>query len=324
MHPSFFLGFILLTVFLLSFLLDSLLGKIACTDSVYCSWIGMMVLCLLFTLVNPAGYMLHESILSLGQSEFFMNYHLEWKSVDFKEPAGGFLILLFSIIGAGWFFADAKKSTWQLLGVVVFGILALRSIRLVPHFAIVAILPCADAIHSLWIGCISKLPVFSSLKNSIFIRAEKKSWFNSTGVAILMLAFIALPLAVGKLPVPVTEYGPSRGLNPYTALAYLDEHEKTAVTVLNDPDWGGFMTFYSKVGHKPLFDDRNSVMGEARTKAWQKFYAYGESPEAYIKSINPDYILLSGQIVGTRMLKAINKYPIVFEDGVATLFRVAK
>ena len=65
-------------------------------------------------------------------------------------------------------------------------------------------------------------------------------------------------------------------------------------------------------------------MGAARTKAWQKFYAYGESPEAYIKSINPDYILLSGQIVGTRMLKAINKYPIVFEDGVATLFRVAK
>lgn len=322
-HPSFFLGFILLGVFLFSFFLDRFIYDASVTDKTYLSWGGLIVVCVLVTLINPVGYELHKSIIELGQSDFFMNYHMEWKSVDFKAPAGEFLYFLLAIIGAGWYFNENKRtSTWQILGLLVFGYLALRSVRLVPHLAIFCIIPCADAVAALWKGGLSKLPIFSGLTDPIFVRAEKQSWFCTFAASMLVLAFIATPLYTGTFPLKTTYFGPYKKAFPYEGLKYLDTSERAPIIVLNDPNWGGFITFYSESGHKPLFDDRNSVMGEARTKAWQAFYERGEKAEEYIASINPKYLMVDPSRTGTKILKALKRYPIVFEDEVAVIFKV--
>lgn len=48
----------------------------------------LLMLCILATIINPYGIKLHLSILSLAQSDFFLNYHSEWLSLDFKSLEG--------------------------------------------------------------------------------------------------------------------------------------------------------------------------------------------------------------------------------------------
>jgi len=69
---------------------------------------GLFVLCCGATFINPYGYDLHSSILSLGRSDYFMNYHNEWLSPDIFTADGGAVVCFRGFI---YYFPYFRKKT---------------------------------------------------------------------------------------------------------------------------------------------------------------------------------------------------------------------
>src|SRR5690606_4929736 len=74
----------------------------------------LFLLCAGATVVNPYGVDLHASILELGHSSFFMNLHVEWKSIDFKNPEASLLeyTVIFIMLSLFMTRGGARRLSW--------------------------------------------------------------------------------------------------------------------------------------------------------------------------------------------------------------------
>jgi hypothetical protein len=155
LHGGFIIGFVLLAIYLAGCATEALCAS-APTNSLSKSKFRTLTCiafaCLLFSLVNPAGYevLLFPFKLALNQS--LVDIIMEYRSPDFHEslPFKYLLLLTIAILAL----SRAKVNLIELSLVLVFTYIALYSVRHIPLFAIIiapvlirhmdAILECGD------------------------------------------------------------------------------------------------------------------------------------------------------------------------------------
>lgn len=150
--------------------------------------------------------------------------------------------------------------------------------------------------------------------------------------------------------------GPPISLYPYQAVGYLNElaeswplvkeGETRRLVILNPPDWGGFITLNGSSVVKPLFDDRNTLLGEERYLDYFRAARSCGSLMELAQRLGADFLMMksSDLTIGGCGLKTSNEAvnaaepeksaagpqwadPIVqlkpsFKDAVAVVFRV--
>src|SRR5690606_8176633 len=103
-------------------------------------------LCLGATFLQPASWRLHASILDLARSDYFMNLHVEWRPLQLVSAEGTMFLFAF-LWGLVASLCEVRREKggayFQLALLVAFGIWSLRSVRILPFFAIVSAAPMA-------------------------------------------------------------------------------------------------------------------------------------------------------------------------------------
>ena len=302
MHPSFILGLLLVWIYL---------------GQTLTPWIVTLVTCL-----NPNGLNLHASILELGQSAYFMRLNTEWLPAASGGIEEAIFLLAIMLIACAEVLhrraaTDTLSSVIELVLVTIFAAAFLRSIRFLPFFGLVAAAPLARSIEFILgrIGiCFGKGirragAAFASFEN------ERCFSLNVGCVAALML--IVSAASERGVPFANNTFLPPKDKYPYGAL---DALAGKSGVVVAPPDWGGFITWYSKSQLRPVLDDRNSLLGEQAYRDF--FYAMrgATSLASYVNAERADYLVLPANSQALQAARSNLELQCYYADELSAVF----
>lgn len=259
LHPSFPMGIILLVLCTLSFVAEKFIGTNVRDSKVTHGILACVLMASLATLLNPYGFDLHESILFLSHNEFFMKLHQEWKPLQSVSAEGEVFRIVFGVIALGVFVFGRERlriSLFEFAAILMFASAALVSVRFVPYFAIVSAPSLVAVLHELRGGLIKRMTGGEPIPQHHRTRGEG-ALFLACSVMLISTAalFRVIPTYNGS-------FGPSQGVYPYGAVAFLKSMPGGSISVYNHPNWGGFMTLMGEGKIRPVLDDRNTLLGE--------------------------------------------------------------
>jgi len=330
LHPSFPLGLALLAGCIFCELADPLL-----LDRPTPSERGLRTVCIIFLLclaasfINPFGPALHQSILSLGGSDYFMKLHNEWRGLDIATPAGSLFLVLGALSAFTLLITGGRTLGWgsfELLLLLSLG-LALRSARLMPYTAMLSALPLAQILSSLRSAPLwRRVPPTSRLPAALqTLEDREQRGYSLPAVTCVGIFAVFTAVAVsGRLPLYRGELGPPRTRFPAEALDVLlsQPAAPTPLTVLNTTDWSGYITWRGYPRLKPVTDDRNVLLGEAHYRAFFEVVSLGGDFEGYLKAHNVDLLLLHSESALARVLRREGRHSVLHADALATVFKV--
>lgn len=326
LHPSFLLGIFVLAIFNLRAVLfpleDAKIGQLSFLTCV----------CFLVTFINPFSFYLHESIISLGLSNYFMNLNTEWQPISLVSNEGHFFFISIIIVAGVGLLRERSLGfllRFDILMFIIFAALTLKSVRFLPYFSICSLFPITNCISAIGeSGFFAKFAEFKKMLQRVNKR-EGKSAHGAFGFCILILIVLSSLFDGRGIPFGPLDLGPASSRFPYQAMHKLNiiAESSSKVLVLSDPNWGGFVTLQS-TDHdfinmiKPLIDDRNYLLGEG---FYREFFARMQ-PERQIKEnilfFGPTHLLLSIHSRLAEYLVLNNIFPVIQKDNVSYLFEV--
>ncbi|RIL08687.1 MAG: hypothetical protein DCC75_08280 [Proteobacteria bacterium] len=336
LHPSFSLGL-------------AVLGLLCVTESLEVLSRGggvirklgplviLLMVCLAATLLNPYGVSLHYSVLALGKSEYFMNLHSEWRGIKFASPEGRFFIVSFGIIGLAAALLGFKRTglgLFEWLTLLIFAGLTIKAVRFLPYYGIVASYPLALCLSN--VGRSRLFTSNSALKRLhrafSFLEQRERSSASYIALGLSLLIVINLVAALGSdYWNKRWHFGPEPAKYPYAALEYLKQQGggEQALIVASTSNWGGFITWFGEGRLKPIFDDRNTLVGENFHKRYSAAIEEGRELEELLKALKVDYLMLPSKAGLAGDLKQDPGrggmlLTSVFEDQLAVIFRCDK
>lgn len=327
LHPSFAIGLLLLALKVLSPLAEHLIWGARFDLRKFGLWSTRFLIAVLATLANPYGFLLHQSILWLADSDFFMGFHEEWRSPNFQAFEGQLLQVMLALLILPWLIArrlPEKISMFSMLSVICFTHLAFSSVRMLPYFGIVASVPIAQSIKLIGQAAVFHAPGTLRRFQQLLIQTENWEKRRARGFFGLSLSIglaVVFALTNGRLPFHSGRLGPSPDKYPYRAMAELAEVKSG--TILSVAEWGGFIVQQGYPRLKPVIDDRNTLVGEDFYREYLKRFSVRGDWAEYARKVQADYILLPADSNIAAVIKA-QSWPIYYQDRLATLFVVPK
>lgn len=312
-HPSFVLGLVLLLVGTFSVTLFKRRFQIKDLFLVGFSF--------LVTVLNPYAIKLHESILFLGQSKFFMNLNLEWRPPTLDSNAG-FLIIIIAFLGFLPLVAYPslrKKVGWFLIITnALFLYATINSIRFLPYFGLIGSIVLSHTLG--WI--VWRLRRAKLIIKFLIAWAQlcKHAHYIVPRISILTILFlISWTGLVGSIPFQRgNELSPSKSFFPYEAIEYLKEQNDTIVASI--PDWGGFIIWFGDGALKPVIDDRNTLLGEQSYRDFLEAFKSLDSLLVWGKSQGADFLLLPKFAEGKKL--ATVQAIVAYQDDFAVVYKL--
>jgi len=318
LHPSFIMGFGVLGVWSL---FNSRLGNV---------WLAL-VISMLATLVNPYGIRLHESIFALAGNDYFMQLNSEWRPLEIRSHEGAIfasscLVLLLAQILRLFRGSQTPHDNWLFFLTCLFGMMTLRSVRILPFFGLIVILPLSHAIADL-VGVI-RLSALNLTRRflSELSRHEQCSKAGAWCFALIGIGLLSVSLFDQRVIGYSGGLGPSPSRYPYAALDLLAERARFQdVVIVASPDYGGFITWFGS-GARPVIDDRNTLLGAT---SYQSFFAAlsaqpgdRSSIVRYAQGFGARYLLLPSGSALIPLLKSDPSFSVLSDNTVSTLFEI--
>ncbi len=327
-HPSFVIGLGALFLLPVALSADAFLLSERCHSSALTGkMLGLFVLCAAATFVNPYGVSLHESIIALGSSTYFMSLHAEWQGIDFKSPEGALFLLMAGVVIFGAFLGHEKNtSNWRcfemflLVGLCIF---SMRTIRFLPYLAIVYawLLPESFGGFRAAIDFMDK-----PLRGRLGRMGDLSGGYGI--VAFLLLGASSFGAATWQhsLPLYTGTLGPSMDHYPYAAVERLKQFASSEgeVTIFSISNWGGFITWQGQGKLKPLIDDRNTLIGESFMKEYLSHLEATSLFRAYAKELGASYALLPRTLALAKVVESFDRKGIVYSDEQALIVRIER
>lgn len=231
----------------------------------------LLVICALATSLNPFGFGLYESLLTLGGSSALRSITNEWSPVNLSSVEGRLLLFLFLTPTVSALVSSHLRrgvGLFEVLLASVFTLQALWAVRVVP-FASLACLP-------LWAACFGAkklLPErpYAALTKRVLQRLDRREnafvapgiWsaavIGLSGIVVMLLA----PSRIFSYPLGSTY---ERRLPEMFETAQLPQGR----IVFASPDWGGAITHRMWPESRAVIDDRTVVVGEALYRAYRE------------------------------------------------------
>jgi tetratricopeptide (TPR) repeat protein len=244
LHP----GFVVLFGFVGSHLLEEALALWqAPTPAVkrrFLHLAAVLAAALLAGAVNPLGFGIYRFVLDTTASQDFMRYLTEWAPPRWSEQP-----LFFVLFGVTWLaqilaFRQARLA--DLLPLLAFSVLALKSYRNLPLFFFAALPPLAASLR--WL--VGRVP----WRMALTAFRQRLALLAGTGLVVVVLTFTAITgysFRLGLIP----------NLYPTQGLPWLLKHPLNGRVLAHDI-WGGYIGWISEGGLQVFIDGRFPLFGE--------------------------------------------------------------
>lgn len=305
-HGTFILGLLYLAVRLCA-------EQFFIRNSLFRQYIACLLISFSCTLINPYFIDLYRDILQLAESSYFMHLNEEWLPPSIDEPIGQlFYVCVITLFGTAFLGVKRKKLTSDLLvhllPLCIFTILAAKSVRMVPFFALLLSPYLAKIFSTLY-----------SIKSKDKISTKPYFLVTISAIFFLLIFSFFSPelLYKGRL-------GPSETKFPYNGLDYLKRNRigYAPTVVISDPAWGGFITWYGDDAVLAVIDDRNQLLGEQEYRDFYQAVSLQEgSLEGYLESKQAKILLLRRKSQLAELLESNSRYKILYADEVCIIFR---
>lgn len=253
---------------------------------------------LVATSINPYGIALHQSIVSLVSSDFFMKLNSEWLPPSIGNNFFIVFFLAIGIVGVTLAILPLRQSRpFDLCAVLILACLSLMQRRYIPFFAIPLALFLATSMRALAEGkgrfALRQLPV---LRLILKIDAKKEPEDNLLLSKIFVACSFIFILLKGHLPFKSDVELGFVDTFPKKAASYLQQ-QMSDNAIFATPDWGGFLIWHLWPRYRIFIDDRNTLIGEQR---YQDFFS--------IRDAKPDWEKLIREYkIGFLLLKPKDK-----------------
>ncbi len=265
-HPAFIYGLAVLGITMVSLVIAGSQGRDRGMKVAF-----LVVLCALATSLNPFGFGLYESLITLGGSSALRSITNEWSPVNLRSVEGKLLLLLFltpSVLALLNSHLRRSVGLFEVLLASGFTLQALWAVRVVP-FASLACLP-------LWAACFGGkrlLPerTHAALTKRVLQRlTQREIAFIAPGIRSSLV--IALCGTVVMLLAPTRVFSHPLGSTYERRLPEMfgTAHVPQGRIVLASPDWGGAITRLMWPDSRAVLDDRTVVVGEGLYRAYRE------------------------------------------------------
>ncbi len=282
--------------------------------------------CLAASLVNPYTYHLHQHILEYARDPRQSAFIIEFQSVNFQNSGAEFfeMMLALGFSAAMWYVVRKRFSEAMLL--VAWAHVSLLIVRNVPIFMIVAAPLTATAVVD-WLGSLSRARIAGWIRKASELVHEASEeiapmdrLWRVHAIPVVMLALFGLAMtspAAGLTLKP--EYDPKT--YPAGALAVLQD---PGLRIFADDEWGDYLVYTRwPQGGKVFWDGRSDFYGGENVEKWlgvlNAKYDWQETLDEY----EIDTILLHPDAALATVLKGSSRWRVVYDDGIAIVFRPA-
>lgn len=336
-HPAFPLGFVILTMYVVSAMVQSMGSKTAEERSNFKNkFVSLFILGIaLFalTFVNPYGIRLHAYIFSYLQGSEILVSTQEFMSPIFK---GGLhatcLEILYFAFASGLYVSKQRISLPGLLTCLAFGHLSLSAVRNMPLYAIVVV----SFIGHLWGNTrqdavppdaepTGKLTFFSRLKKSLsdFEAQEAHCKMHILPYAYTILLIVVALNGGSFMGAPWLKSAFDPVHLPVETVSYIKDNKVDMNRLFNFDNWGGYLRY--KLGERVRMDDRADFYGLPVYAKYSTVMALGDGWQKVLADQKIDWVLFPKDSALTAQLRTNSDWKSVCKDEASELFeRVSK
>lgn len=287
---------------------------------------ALFVLSLLASLANPFGWRAIAFPLEVVNTSSFMAGTNEWFSPNFHDPAyrGFELMVLLLVPVFAW--GRARLSATDVLVILVFFHLGLRSIRHIPLFAVVAAAPLAAGLHEaaleLWRR---RGPAWRTLGGLETVLPTLVPWVRQAGVRLALAAVavvLGTTLAWSLMAEPaanplVLDLNEER--YPVRTMAFIKERRLPA-PLFNAYAWGGYELWRLYPDYRMFIDGRTHVYGSDVLRDFIEVMATGRRWRAVLDKWDVQTVLVQRDAVLAQALHTAGGWRPVFAEREAVVF----
>jgi hypothetical protein len=280
--------------------------------------------CLAASLINPYTYHLHVHVWQYLRDPFQSDHIMEFLSLSFHSPVAIFfeVMLAGGVLAAAWY--SRRGSYTEALLLVLWAHASLRASRHIPIFMIIAA-PMVAAAGDAALRGLPAAPMAAWLQR-VAVRLNRlvRDTCQTDAIArwhLVSLAGVALLAAILWAPNPPkkfrAEFDPTRF--PSGAVSVLGRYP--AARIFTFDQWGDYLIYRLYPRSKVFVDGRSDFYGaDFETKALDVLGVnYGW--EHTLSRFGVDTVLMPPNSPLTGALKESSRWQVVYDDGVALLFR---
>lgn len=272
----------------------------------------ILALNLLLVPLNPNGTKLFWYPIATLRSAAMQNYIAEWASPNFHHPEyWPFLLIVLALFAMGaWQPHILRRRDVLLLVVSLFA--ALRSIRLIPLFALIAV-PLISRQIEKWKLKKSLLARPASAQSRRHLPLVALNLLN--GLFILgMAAFASLHTAqvIQDQPISEIQHFPER------AIAFLSTHPP-AGPLFNSYDWGGYLIWKLYPSVRVFIDGRADVYGDQLFGEFADTYGFKDDWQHTFEQWHIQTVLVPRDAALATGLRRTRSWIITYEDDQAVI-----
>jgi len=266
-HGGFVLGFVLLGIFWAGALWDWFCTKEGRIEDVFCriaarkrvqALVGVGLVSLAASLVNPYGWKLHTHVYSYLSNRFLMDHIEEFRSPDFHGVAQKCFLILVLITLAALAAHGRGLRMSEMLTVLLAVFAGMYASRNIPVSSLLLVMVIGPLLSPVRLG-----QRFFEKMTAVESRLRGHLWPVLAVVATFLIAVNG-----GRVGTSVwmnAHFDPSR--MPVDAVDYLQTN-KLAGPVLSPDYWGGYLIYRLYPGTKVVVDDRHDLYGEEFLKSY--------------------------------------------------------
>ncbi|MGB7720214.1 MAG: hypothetical protein WBL65_09960 [Bryobacteraceae bacterium] len=283
--------------------------------------------CLAASLANPYFYRLHVHVWKYVSDPYQSQHIMEFLTLSFHHPAAIFLesMLILSAAAAFWYVSQGRF-TEQLL-MLVWGHAALLAARNIPIFMIVAAPPVARAMEE-WLARLPELRVAEWLRRAVrkfnLVAAETSGTDEMARWHVASVAGVLVVAALLYAPSPPKRFRAEFDPKSYPAGAIETLRRDPAARIFTFDQWGDYLIYRLYPRTKVFVDGRSDFYGDDFEEQCLAVLGVKYDWEKTLDGFGVDTILLPPSAPLAGALKESSRWRVVYDDGVALVFRFAQ
>jgi hypothetical protein len=328
LHGGFFVGILMIAAYGAGELLTLLFAKagqdraerIGRAKAYFLSALG----CLAASLANPYTWHLHVHMAKYLRDPWNSQHIMEFLSPSFHHPSAIFFeaMLVLAAATACWNLAKGRFTVPLLMLVWAHG--GLLAARNIPIFMIAAAPPVAAAIED-WLGLLPAMNVADWLRSAVnrFNRlAADTTETEAVGRWHLVSVMGALLVAaIIYAPHPPKKFRAEFDPEKYPAGAVKLLKADATARIFADDEWGDYLIWSLYPKNRVFVDGRSDFYGNDFEDKYIDVLKVKHGWESTLGRFRIDTVLLSPDASLAGALKESSRWRVVYDDGVAVVFR---
>jgi hypothetical protein len=330
LHGGFFVGVVMIAAYGVGELLKVVFSAQADERS---SGLGRAVAyfatslaCLAASLVNPYTYHLHVHVLQYLLDPYSAQHILEFLSVSFHHPLAIFFeaMLLLSALTA---FSNLSEGSFiQPVLLFMWAHAALLSTRNIPIFMLIAAPPVAAFLQH-WLDRVPSLEVAPWMRTAArrfnTLAAEMSETDRITRWHPISVLGMLLVAALLFAPHPPELFRPEFSPKSFPAAAIDTLRSDPTARIFTFDQWGDYLIYRMYPQTKVFMDGRSDYYGPEFGKKYLGVLQVNYDWESTLANFGVDTILMPPGTPLAGALKESARWRVVYDDGVAVVFRSA-